>query len=171
MAALCWGCEMGMTPVGVPSSSLPLDPLGACWECHAFTCKAHARRDQNAGKWLCYSCVASALSVSAGVDDEDLVQTRFSDSDDFENRFGELAEASRERRREVRDDEYILQALVERAGTGREIRRDLLGDAVGVAMFLVTAPPREYGQGPIEPSPDELLSGRLSTLIPETRHG
>ncbi|MCW2751214.1 MAG: hypothetical protein JWR83_2324, partial [Aeromicrobium sp.] len=91
MMGLCWACVKGLPPVAVPASVLPLPPLGTCWECHVSTCGAHARRDPGPGKWLCYSCVASVLAVSAGLDTDHPTSQRFDGSLEFEDRFSELA--------------------------------------------------------------------------------
>jgi hypothetical protein len=133
---------MGVAPVGVSRDALPLDPLGACWECHVFGCRGHGERDAGSGKWLCYASVATALAVSAGVEQVELTATRFADSRDFQQRFTQLAQATADHRSYWRSGfgERRLGAYRQRPEL-RETRWDLLADALGVGAFLLAREP------------------------------
>jgi hypothetical protein len=95
---MCWACDSGINPVGIASAALPLNPLGTCWGCHVAACKAHARRDPGAGKWLCYLCVNAGLAASSGIDAADSAPISFESSSDFEHRFPTFAGVTAERR-------------------------------------------------------------------------
>src|SRR5919204_542308 len=134
MVAACWGCAMGIAPVGVTPAAMPLDPLGACWECHVFGCRAHGERDAGSGKWLCYASVDKALAASAGLPDPSAPTVSFADSDDFTRRFSDLANATRQHRQYWRSGpgEGRLGSYLARTQMRGETRWDLLADALGV---------------------------------------
>jgi hypothetical protein len=175
MPAACWGCEWGVAPVGVSRSALPLDPLGACWECHVFGCRAHGERDAGSGKWLCYPSVATALAVSAGVEPAAVTATRFADSWDFQQRFAQLAEATAGHRTYWRSGpgEARLGAYRQRPEL-RETRWDLVADAIGVGAFLLAREPQaERADAFAERGPPaaQVLPPSLATMINELANG
>jgi hypothetical protein len=137
MSALCWGCTNGVPRVGVAAGP-PLDPLGACWECGVFGCHGHAERDGSSGKWHCYSSVATALGVSAGLLHDPTIALHFSSSEDFQRRFPKVAEATRAQREFYRsgDGEGKIGSLRERHEL---VVADwwLYADAIGVSTFLL----------------------------------
>jgi hypothetical protein len=175
MPAACWGCEMGVAPVGVSRNALPLDPLGACWECHVFGCRGHGERDAGSGKWLCYASVATALAVSAGVEQVALTATRFADSGEFQQRFSQLAQATADHRTYWRSGsgERRLGAYRQRREL-RETRWDLLADALGVGAFLLAREPHAKGADVFaerEPPTAQVLPPRLAAMITELANG
>lgn len=170
MASLCWACETGVAPVGVTLSALPLGPQGTCWECHVFTCEAHARRDPGAGKWLCYTCVATGLAASAGIEEEEITGLRFESSFDFEDRFRELAEVTSDGRSFWRSGpgEGQLGGYL-RSHPAVNLRDwSMAADAIGVGEFLAAG---------LRERPDRAVAGtrvlrsfltlRLAALIEE----
>ena len=173
MQAFCWGCEMKVAPVGASWNLLPLEPLGACWECGVFGCRAHAERDSASGKWLCYSSVASALAASAGL--EQPVGVTFADSSDFERRFTHMAEASEPRRRSWRSGggQARLGRYLGRAPLSRPPVLALLGDFVGVSEFLLAGPegfdhglrPRGEQLRAEGPMPADVLPASLASFL------
>ena len=106
-----------------------------------FGCSEHAERDRVSLKWICFPSVCKALSVAAGLDDdadEAEPSLRLESSEDFENRFPRLANATREQRDTSREraDKLIDAA----ADQGREVKGRLLADAVGVGVYLLAGP-------------------------------
>jgi hypothetical protein len=166
---------MGVAPVGVSRDALPLDPLGACWECHVFGCRGHGERDAGSGKWLCYPTVATALAVSAGVAEVGLTATRFADSREFQQRFTRLAQATADYRSYwlSGSGEGRLRAYRQRPEL-RDTRWDLLADAVGVGAFLVGREPHAEGTDVFierERPTAQVLPARLAAMIAELTNG
>jgi hypothetical protein len=181
MGARCWGCSVGVSPVGVDPAHLPLDPLGACWECGVFGCRGHAERDAGKGKWVCFASVATAVAASGGLDGEEptpeeplVPLLRFADSEDFERRFQGLADATREQREHFR--RQASEGTLSDALHGLEIDPALVGDAVGIAMFLLPPSPERpteryaehaFAQASAEPSP--IIPGQLGRIVQDLR--
>lgn len=138
------------------------------------TCRAHARRDPGAGKWLCYTCVATGLAVSAGIEDEELSDLRFNTSYEFEERFRELAEVSSDRRRYWHSGpgESLLGGYLERHPAVSLTDWGLAGDAIGVGEFLLPGP---QGGPNVEVASSlgarNVLTSGLAGLIEELRGG
>lgn len=165
MPAECWGCQMNIPPAGHPLVALPLEPLGACWECGVFGCRAHAERDRKSGKWLCYQTVATALAASAGVFDEP-VEVVFSDSVDFSRRLPHVAEVTEPRRQSWhRESGQARLANLFVALERRPADLGLAADAIGVAEFLVAAP-EGFDQGLRSRAPRRADALRPEDVLP-----
>jgi hypothetical protein len=170
---------MNVAPVGAPLNTLPLEPLGACWECHVFACRAHAERERKSGKWLCYPSVATALAGSAGLDEA--AELQFTTSTDFERRLPYIADATAQRRNAWRKGhgEARLGQYLERAKVRAQADFSLAADAIGVAEFLVAGPlgfdqalrPRGEQLRAEGPAPADVLPASLATALDELLRG
>lgn len=168
MGARCWGCAFGIDPVGVEKSALPLDPVGTCWECHVFACPAHAERDAERGKFMCFETVARALGVSAGLEPE--AESPFElERGELERLFPNLGLATAVKRefwRSGNGEGALADALGELGLT--EVDFSLAAEALAVVDFLAgEAPERrtllQAESGPRAPF-EEIAPGVLGEL-------
>jgi hypothetical protein len=91
----CYGCSYSLAGNGSAGSRAGT-VLGVCKECGLLGCPEHAERDQASGWWVCSQSVVKALSVGAGIDDEDtpeLAVLAVRSVDELEARFPLIARA------------------------------------------------------------------------------
>jgi hypothetical protein len=153
---------MGVAHVGEPTN----DPLGACWECHVFGCKGHARRDTGSGKFLCFPTVAKALMAGAGLERIE-PEIAIASSEDFERRFPDLASVTAQQRRTWAERKSTLaNAVAVPYAAPADIRNwTLLADAVGVGVFLVGGA-RGFGDEAME-SWSSIVGEPLAAIVRE----
>lgn len=168
MAARCWACEIGLTPIGYLPEELSGDPVGACWECHVFGCLAHAERDAGSGKFLCFPSVATALSASSGLEEFE-PEIRFAPGE-WEERLPRLASETEEARgywRAGRGEGRLATTLSDSEWPLNFVglQFSLVADALAIAALLRPEPDaaahRERAAGPAH----RLFPGRLGELV------
>lgn len=158
MAGKCWGCEVGVAPIGATG-----EPVGTCWVCGVWGCFGHAERDAKSLKWHCYPSVATALASSAGLPDVES-EAKFESVDDVRQRFPALM-LDLPRGFMPNDALGLLQSRLTESPTG--VDPTLLALALDLATFLLSAWPYDRfaeAPGPALP-PVTVLPTTLVTLL------